>query len=158
MPRTSSKKPAAPRRKTAARKPALRGAYGGARWLKVRVTDTMTGKAKATVNLPLGLVDAGLNIASQYAPDVAFDQLIEAINEGAQGKIIDVLDEEDGEHKDRGDNGPDDLERRILPYFLGLRVALPAVADHEVDHHARIQKQECDGNSQDEEERVVCGT
>jgi hypothetical protein len=85
-------------RKTAVRKPAPRGTYGGARWLKVRVTDTMTGKAKATVNLPLGLVDAGLNIASKYAPDVAFDELVEAINAGAEGKIIDVYDEEDGEH------------------------------------------------------------
>jgi hypothetical protein len=57
-----------------------------------------TGKAKATVNLPLGLVDAGLNIASQYAPGVDFGELVEAINAGAEGKIIDVLDEEDGEH------------------------------------------------------------
>lgn len=83
-----------------ARKPSLRGTLGGggARWLRVRVTDMVTGKAKATVNLPLGLVDAGLNIASQYAPGIAFDELIEAINAGAEGKIIDVIDEEDGEH------------------------------------------------------------
>ena len=79
-------------------KPALRGAAGNARWLRVRVTDNFTGKTKATVNLPLRLVDAGLNIASQYAPDVAFDELIEAINSGVEGKIIDVMDEEDGEH------------------------------------------------------------
>lgn len=84
-------------RKTQARKPAPR-APGGARWLRIRVTDMVTGRAKATVNLPLGLVDAGLNIASQYAPDIAFDQLVDAINEGAEGKIIDVVDEEDGEH------------------------------------------------------------
>jgi hypothetical protein len=71
---------------------------GSARWLRVRVTDMVTGKAKATVNLPLRLVDAGLNIASQYAPGVAFDELVEAINAGAEGKIIDVMDEEDGEH------------------------------------------------------------
>ena len=36
--------------------------------LRVRVTDMVTGKAKVSVNLPLGLVDAGMNIASQYAP------------------------------------------------------------------------------------------
>lgn len=84
-------------RKPPARKPVMRGS-GGARWLRVRVTDMMTGKAKATVSLPLGLVDAGLNIASKYAPDVAFDELVEAINNGAEGKIIDVYDEEDGEH------------------------------------------------------------
>lgn len=81
-----------------ARKPSLSPAAGGARWLKVRVTDMVTGKAKATVNLPLGLVDAGLNIASKYAPDVAFDELVESISAGAEGKIIDVYDEEDGEH------------------------------------------------------------
>ncbi len=81
------------------RKSSLRGSMGGgARWLRVRVTDMVTGKAKATVNLPLGLVDAGLNIASQYAPGIAFDELIDAINAGAEGKIIDVIDEEDGEH------------------------------------------------------------
>lgn len=79
-------------RKTTPRTP------GGARWLRIRVTDMVTGRAKATVNLPLGLIDAGLNIASQYAPDIAFDQLVDAINEGAEGKIIDVMDEEDGEH------------------------------------------------------------
>jgi hypothetical protein len=82
-------------RKTA-KKPTLQAS--GARWLRVRVTDMVTGKAKATVNLPLRLVDAGLNIASQYAPGVAFDELVEAINAGAEGKIIDVMDEEDGEH------------------------------------------------------------
>jgi len=85
-------------RRPAVRKPAMQTSYGGARWLKVRVTDMATGKAKATVNLPLGLVDAGLNIASKYAPEVAFDELVEAINAGAEGKIIDVYDEEDGEH------------------------------------------------------------
>jgi len=80
------------------RKAPTRAVSGTARWLRVRVTDTHSGKTKATVNLPLRLVDAGLNIASQYAPDVAFDELIEAINDGAEGKIIDVYDEEDGEH------------------------------------------------------------
>ncbi len=80
------------------RKAPTRAMGGTARWLRVRVTDTNSGKTKATVNLPLRLVDAGLNIASQYAPDVAFDELIEAINDGAEGKIIDVYDEEDGEH------------------------------------------------------------
>lgn len=84
-------------RKSQARQ-SVRSTGSGARWLRVRVTDTITGKTKATVNLPMRLVDAGLNIASQYAPDVAFDELLEAINAGAEGKIIDVFDEEDGEH------------------------------------------------------------
>ncbi len=80
------------------RKRPVRSSSGPARWLRVRVTDTASGKTKATVNLPMRLVDAGLNIAAQYAPDVAFDELFEAIDAGAEGKIIDVFDEEDGEH------------------------------------------------------------
>jgi hypothetical protein len=67
--------------------------------LRVRVTDMTTGKTKVSVNLPLGLVDAGMNIASQYAPDVNFSEIAEAIRSGQmEGKIVDVIDEEDGEH------------------------------------------------------------
>ncbi len=67
--------------------------------LRVKVTDMVTGKAKVSVNLPLGLVDAGMSIASQYAPDVNFTQIAEAVRSGQmEGKIVDVVDEEDGEH------------------------------------------------------------
>ncbi len=84
--------------KTSRTKSTSFGSAGGAHWLRIRVTDTISGKTKATVNLPLGMMDAGLNIASQYAPDVAFSELMDAIKAGAQGKLIDVVDEEDGEH------------------------------------------------------------
>ena len=71
-------------------------------WLRVRVTDMVTGKTKVHVNLPLGLMDAGLRIGAQYAPelhDVNLEQIIKEVKTGgATGKIIDVIDEEDGEH------------------------------------------------------------
>jgi hypothetical protein len=35
-------------------------------WLRVRVTDMRTGRTKVNVNLPMGLVDAGMNIATQF--------------------------------------------------------------------------------------------
>lgn len=86
-----------PRRRTAAVR------TGGARWLRVRVTDMASGKAKVNVNLPLKLVDAGLNIAAQFAPDdIDIDGLMtavtEAIEEDMTGKIVDVVDGDDGEH------------------------------------------------------------
>ena len=76
---------------------------GGARWLRVRVTDMASGKSKVNVNLPLKLVDAGLNIAAQFAPeDIDAGGLMEAVNEAIEdnliGKIVDVVDGEDGEH------------------------------------------------------------
>jgi hypothetical protein len=75
---------------------------GGNRgWLRVRVTDTVSGKTKVNVNLPLGLMDAGLRIGAQYAPelqDMDLAQLVNEVKSGVSGKIIDVVDEEDGEH------------------------------------------------------------
>jgi hypothetical protein len=79
-----------------------KSAPGGARWLRVRVTDMAKGKSKVNVNLPLKLVDAGMNIAAQFTPDVEIDELMnavsEAIAENMTGKIVDVVDDEDGEH------------------------------------------------------------
>jgi hypothetical protein len=76
---------------------------GSARWLRVRVTDMASGKSKVNVNLPLKLVDAGLNIAAQFAPeDIDVGGLMEAVNDAIDdnliGKIVDVVDGEDGEH------------------------------------------------------------
>ncbi len=71
------------------------------KWFRVRVTDTITGKRKAIVNIPFGLMDWGLKIGAQFAPevsDVDMTELRQALRYGVEGKIIDVLDEEDGEH------------------------------------------------------------
>ena len=70
--------------------------------LRVRVTDMATGKAKVHVNVPMRLVDAGLSIAAQYTPEMENQQMMEAVKEALSenmtGKIVDVIDEEDGEH------------------------------------------------------------
>ena len=71
-------------------------------WLRVRVTDMSSGKTKVNVNVPMKLVDAGLNIAAQFTPDMEDGQMMdavkEALTENIQGKIVDVVDEEDQEH------------------------------------------------------------
>jgi hypothetical protein len=72
-----------------------------ARYMRVRVTDTFTGKTKVSVNLPLSLVDAGMNIAANFMPDMgdtSIEDMSEAIRTGITGKVVDVFDEEDGEH------------------------------------------------------------
>ena len=70
--------------------------------LRVRVTDMSTGKAKVNVNVPMKLVDAGLNIAAQFTPEMENAQMMEAVkealSENMSGKIVDVIDEEDQEH------------------------------------------------------------
>jgi len=70
--------------------------------LRVRVNDAVTGMVRVNVVLPMTLVDAGLNIASNFVDGVFEDnyaaQLADAIRDGQTGKIIDVLDSEDGQH------------------------------------------------------------
>ena len=76
-------------------------AASGAKWLRVRVTDVNTGRSKATVQIPIGLIDAGIKIGAHFAPEidgVDMNELMEALRTGMTGKIIDVTDDEDGEH------------------------------------------------------------
>lgn len=72
------------------------------KWFRVRVTDLKTGKRKVNVNIPLGLVDVGLKMGAKFAPagmeELDVNQIIAAIKSGTEGKIVDVEDEEDGEH------------------------------------------------------------
>lgn len=70
------------------------------RWFRVRVTDMHTGKTKVNVNIPISLVNVGMRMGARFAPEVEglnLDQVIQAVKQGAQGKVIDVEDEEDGE-------------------------------------------------------------
>jgi hypothetical protein len=76
-------------------------AASGAKWLRVRVTDVASGRSKATVQIPISLMEAGMKIGAHFAPEidgVNMDQLMEALRTGTTGKIIDVVDDEDGEH------------------------------------------------------------
>ena len=68
---------------------------------RVRVTDVVTGRSKASVQIPLDLVDAGLKIGAHFAPEVEgvdLANVMQAVRSGMTGKIIDVTDDEDGEH------------------------------------------------------------
>jgi len=74
---------------------------GTARWLRVRVTDVASGRSKATVQIPISLIDAGMKIGAHFAPEVAgvdMTEIMTALRSGMTGKIIDVTDDEDGEH------------------------------------------------------------
>ena len=70
------------------------------RWLRVRVTDTDTGKPKVNVNLPMGLVNVGMRLGARFTAsgDSQFDAnaALQAIRSGKMGKIVDLV--EHGEH------------------------------------------------------------
>ncbi len=72
-----------------------------ARFLRVRVTDTDSGKVRVNVRLPISVVNAGLKMGARFAPEVEglnVDQLMEYVHSGETGKVVDVFDDEDGEH------------------------------------------------------------
>ncbi len=73
----------------------------GPRWLRVRVTDTNTGKVRVNVRLPINVVSAGLKMGARFSPEVEgldMDMLMSFIRSGEVGQVVDVYDEEDGEH------------------------------------------------------------
>ena len=73
---------------------------GEARWFRVRVTDTLTGKIKTTVNLPLGIVAVGIKMGARFVPSMDGEQMqaiLEALRSGMVGKIVEATNAEDSE-------------------------------------------------------------
>jgi len=72
-----------------------------ARWFRVRVSDPETGRSKVNVNIPIGLVNVGVKRGARFIPedaDIDIEELFEQIRSGAHGKIMEVIDEDSGEH------------------------------------------------------------
>lgn len=70
------------------------------RWFRVRVTDVQTGRNKVNVNIPMGLVNVGIKMGARFAPEIEgkqLDSIMDAVRRGQLGKIIDIVDAEDGE-------------------------------------------------------------
>ncbi len=64
------------------------------RLVRVRITDSTSGKAMVNAAFPLALIKTGLDIAAEYGaeylPEVA--EIKESINAGFRGSLIDVDD------------------------------------------------------------------
>ena len=76
-----------------------RASDAGARWLRVRVTELDGERPAVNVNLPLSLVSLGLRLGARFVPemeDLEYQELLDALRQGAVGKIIDVVDEGEG--------------------------------------------------------------
>ena len=72
-----------------------------ARWFRVSVTDTDTGKVRVNVRLPVNLITAGVKMGARFSPEVEgldVEKLMVLIKAGEIGKIVDVFDAKDGEH------------------------------------------------------------
>jgi hypothetical protein len=71
------------------------------KFFRVAITDTTTGKSRANIRMPLSVMGIGMKFGAHFAPQidgVESDQLMDAIRNGQVGKIIDVFDDDSGEH------------------------------------------------------------
>lgn len=77
------------------------GTGAAPRWLRIRITEG--DGTRVNVNLPVRLVKVALKVAERYggmdeaATAEIMAALEEAIAEGESGRILEVVDEEDGE-------------------------------------------------------------
>lgn len=71
------------------------------KFFRVTITDTDTGKKRANIRIPLSVMGVGAKFGAHFAPQIdgiENEDLMEAVRSGEVGKIIDVYDEDDGEH------------------------------------------------------------
>jgi len=71
------------------------------RWFRLRVIDTSTGKVRVNVRMPVSVINAGVKMGARFSPEVEglnTSDLLEHIRAGDIGQIVDVTDEEEGEH------------------------------------------------------------
>ncbi len=75
-------------------------AGGAARYLRVRVSDSRSGKVKVNINIPVSLLHVAVRIGAKFAPEMEgldFAELMDLISQGVRGKVVDITDEEDNE-------------------------------------------------------------
>lgn len=71
------------------------------KFLRVRITDTDSDRVRANIQVPISILNIGTRFGAKFTSKidgVETGVLKEAIEKGEIGKIVDIFDEEDGEH------------------------------------------------------------
>ncbi|MEN6434914.1 MAG: hypothetical protein ABFD14_07580 [Anaerolineaceae bacterium] len=73
----------------------------GGRWFRMRVTEMSTGKTRVNIRMPISVLSAGMKMGARLSPEIEgmdIEKLISIVRSGETGQIVDVFDQEDGEH------------------------------------------------------------
>jgi len=68
--------------------------------MRVRVTDMVTGHQKVDISLPWGLATVGMSMGARFTPrgiDINLEDVVRAVETGAEGKVMEVVDEAEAE-------------------------------------------------------------
>ncbi len=71
------------------------------KFLRIHITDTRTGRPRVNIRLPINVINAGFKMGAKFSPEVQgldADQLLGFVKAGVTGQVVDIQDEEDGEH------------------------------------------------------------
>ena len=71
---------------------------GDRRWIRLRVSDSKSGKTRVNMTIPLGLVNMGLAVGARFVPDVAdldVEAIRNALRSGLHGKILEVHNDDE---------------------------------------------------------------
>ena len=71
------------------------------KFLRIHVTDTRTGRPRVNIRLPISVINAGFKMGAKFSPELQgldADQLLGFVKAGVTGQVIDIQDEENGEH------------------------------------------------------------
>lgn len=70
-------------------------------FLRIVVTDVDSGRNRVNIRLPISVVNAGFKMGAKFSPEVQgldANQLMGFVKAGVTGQVVDILDEQDGEH------------------------------------------------------------
>ncbi len=74
---------------------------GEGKFFRVKITDATTGKMRTNIRIPLSVMGAGAKFGAHFAPQIEGideEDIMRLVRSGEVGKVIDVFDDEDGEH------------------------------------------------------------
>lgn len=77
---------------------------GKPRWLRIVVSDTMTGKKKVNLKVPVAFLKSGMNLASKInvgdgvLNQIDLEGVLMANSENPSGVLVDIEETESGEH------------------------------------------------------------
>lgn len=81
--------------------PPIESELNRGKFFRVKITDMGTGKSRANIRIPLSVLGTATKFGAHFVPDiegVKNEDILQAIRSGQVGKIVDVYDDEDGEH------------------------------------------------------------
>ena len=71
------------------------------KFIRVKVTDTDSRKSRANIRVPINLLRVASKFGGNFNLDidgVTIDEIQDSINSGLTGKIVDIYDDDEGEH------------------------------------------------------------